>query len=275
MKGMAERSASDWEDRARSFGTDPRAVLFKSFSPALNRYLHDWHAAELERVIDGLAGAATLCVLDVGCGYGRLSREVRRAAPRARLVGLDVSATFAGLYARETGGEPVVSDLDGLPLQAGRFDLILLVTTLMYLHPRARQRLVTECLAALAPEGRMLIIENSRHGRWIYSGFGLIPLLARVAGWLDTSVETGGHAFTYPEIERLVDQAGGEVVRRTGVVAFTFLVPVMLVLARIGGEAFNQRLLRRCRPSIGVKKYSLHICYEVRRAGRSGESRRA
>jgi len=260
------RSGIDWEERARSFQTDSRGVLFKSLPPLLNQYLHDWHVAEVLRVVDQSTPSARFRVLDLGCGYGRLSRALHDARPEAQLVGMDISRTFARLYRQETGGAAVVSDLNAaLPVGSESFDLILMVTALMYLSPASRQRLMRDALRALKPAGRLVIVETSRRGARIYSGFGARALLAKIAGFVDNSVRTNGHLFAYPEIESLVAESGGSVARRSGVVLFTVLFPILFVLDRIGARGFAERLLRRCRPWPGIKKHSLHICYEVSR----------
>ena len=267
MSTTGDQSATtDWELRARTLRTDPRGVLFKSFPPAFNRYLHDWHVAEACQVLAGFSRAAPLRVLDVGCGYGRLSQALQQVDARVRPIGIDVAPTFASLYQHETSGAAIVNDLRGLPLRAATCDLVLLVTTLMYVPAARRALLLSECLRVLKPEGRLLVIETSRHGQQIYSAFGLLTLLAKMFHYLDASVHTDGYAFSYPEIDELVQAAGGAIIRRSGAVRFTILLPFMLVLSRFGSDRFVERLLRACSPSVGAKKYSVHICYEVRRA---------
>jgi len=265
MNAGPDHPLTDWDARAQSFQTDLRGVLFKSFPPTLNRYLHDWHLAEVRRTLAGLTRNNSLHVLDVGCGYGRLSTVVRQDVPQAFLTGIDRSATFARLYRRHTRGESVVSDLAELPVRSGRFDLVFLVTTLMYFSPPQQRKLLAECVDALKPDGRLLLIENSRHGRRLYSGFGLLPLLGRIAGLTERSVDTGGFLFTYPEIERLIEASGGRLIRRSGVVRFTALLPLLLLVSKGGGDRFVRRILEACRPTEGTRKYSLHICYEVAR----------
>lgn len=64
-----------WENRAAEYQDAPVGVLFRGLAPALNRYLHRFHA----RVVCGqllplLPQGAR--VLDLGCGYGRIGQEM-------------------------------------------------------------------------------------------------------------------------------------------------------------------------------------------------------
>jgi SAM-dependent methyltransferase len=211
-------------------------------------------------------GERPASVLDVGCGYGRLSRALRSARADVRVAGVDLSPTFARLYPGYAGGPAVVGQLEALPIRAACFDLVLLVTTIMYVSEAQRADVVRQCLAALRPEGRLLLVETGRRGREISSGFGLLTRVARLFGGVETSVDTGGHAFAALEVEALIARAGGEVQRRSGVAAFTVLLPLLVVLSRLGAEAAVTALLRRCTPSARASDYSLHMCYEVRRA---------
>jgi len=269
MPPVADGRTTDWESRAQRFGSDPRGVLFKSLPPLLNGYLHDWHVAEVLRAMRRIDRSGAVRVVDVGCGYGRLSDAILRAYPRAVLVGLDRSTTFAQLYTRAGRGYGVVADLKDVPLQASSTDVILLVATLMYLDPDAQERLVADLLAALNPGGRLLIIENSRTGHWIASGCGLLAGLARITGFVDTSVDSGGHLFAYPEIERLVESCGAAIVRRRGPLRFTFLLPLLLLLGKLGAHSAAGGLLRLCRAG-GAKRFALQISYEIEKGGAPG-----
>ena len=95
-------------------------------------------------------------ILDVGCGEGAL-RAALPAALRARLVGLDASATMLAGHP-----PPVVqADAAALPVRTGAVDAAVAVNVLDHLaDPRAA---VAEAHRALVPGGVFLAATVSRH----------------------------------------------------------------------------------------------------------------
>jgi SAM-dependent methyltransferase len=77
-------------------------------------------------------------VLDVGCGDGRLAREVQRLSPEIRVRGVDVL--------RRTDVAIPAETFDGasLPFPGGAFDAVLLVDVLH--HAEDPVRLLSECV---------------------------------------------------------------------------------------------------------------------------------
>ena len=106
--------------------------------------------------------AAVESALDLGCGDGRLSAELRAQ----RLTLADVSAT-ALERARARLPEAVTAELDPdarLPLPDNEFDLVLCAETIE--HVRDVQLLLSEARRVLRPGGS-LAITTPAHGRLI------------------------------------------------------------------------------------------------------------
>jgi malonyl-CoA O-methyltransferase len=121
-------------------------------------------------------------IIDVGCGKGRFLRHLRRAAPQATLVGVDLSP--AALAALPDGVERRQGDLLRLPAGTGEFDAALCVEALE--HSLLPRRAVAELCRVVRPGGSILIIDkNASHQplsdhqpweRWFRPG--------EIAGWL-------------------------------------------------------------------------------------------
>jgi SAM-dependent methyltransferase len=148
-----EASARAWEERQRSLGCTPRAVLFKGFPDRLNAWLHRRQVRFLlEHLPPGRAR-----ILDVGCGWGRIALEVKRARPDAAIEGVEFCAAFADAFEQRIGR------CHRVPIQEFRpetgYDAILIVTLLMYLGEADRSRVLAALWQSLRPGGRLLCIE--------------------------------------------------------------------------------------------------------------------
>jgi len=98
-------------------------------------------------------------VLEVGCGYGRISRSLTACA-KIRMVAIDESeamihewktAVFPGMACR--------GDATRLPFKSARFDAVVCTGVLMHL-PDQRQALKELC-RVLRPGGRLIISANN------------------------------------------------------------------------------------------------------------------
>jgi trans-aconitate 2-methyltransferase len=126
----------------------------------------EWNAAEYhrhsapqfhwgQRVLSQLSLRGDECVLDAGCGTGRLTRLLAEALPRGRVVGVDLSRNMvkhANLELADFGGRArfVSADLAALPF-AARFDGI--VSTASFHWVMDHDALFANLFSALRPEG--------------------------------------------------------------------------------------------------------------------------
>ena len=157
------------------------------------------HPAHLVRFVRGLAAAQD--ALDLGCGDGRLTSELRAE----RLAAADVSGV-ALERARETLQAARLVHLEPdspLPFADTSFDLVLCAETLE--HVRDVQGLLSEARRVLRAGGT-LALTTPAHGR-------ATAARALILGWERVLDPLSPHLrfFTRGSLRRLADQMGFEV----------------------------------------------------------------
>jgi SAM-dependent methyltransferase len=150
---LVNGSARAWDERQRALGCTPRAVLFKRFPGWLNAWLHRRHVAFL---LENLPLRAER-ILDVGCGYGRVSLAVKRERPHVAIEGVEFCAAFAEQFEKRVGRCHRVPIQEFRPEH--RYEAILIVTLLMYLSEADRSQALSVLWQSLEPGGRLLCIE--------------------------------------------------------------------------------------------------------------------
>ncbi len=153
MTDRVEASERAWEERQRSLGCTPQAVLFKGFPGWLNAWLHRRHLRFLLRQLPLHAER----ILDVGCGYGRISLAVKRERPNLEIEGVEFCAAFAEQFTQRIGRCYRVPIQEFRPEHA--YDAILVVTLLTYLSEEDRARVLSVLWGSLRPGGRLICIE--------------------------------------------------------------------------------------------------------------------
>lgn len=92
--------------------------------------------------------------LEVGCGEGRVSRDLK--ARGHRVIAVDTSPTLIGLAKAADGSiEYVRCDASRLPFQEGTFDLVVFYNSLMDFDDM--DAAVAECARVLIPGGSMCV----------------------------------------------------------------------------------------------------------------------
>lgn len=193
-----------WEQRADRSSSSLSGVLFQGLSEAANSALHDWHAWIIREVFLPKLPIGGR-VLDLGCGYGRLSKIIAKARPDIELVGQDLAMTYCRIFV-DSCGPCTVADAARPPFVAGSFDGIISITCLMYVPSADLTRVVTALRGILRPGGVFLGVDP---------GYELQRLIARVRGRKSYSA-TGGEGFTcreylsaFAQSSFAVEQVGG------------------------------------------------------------------
>jgi SAM-dependent methyltransferase len=143
---------SDYESLRREYATDVQLRIRQEIHERYSVPRVDFPAWVLERV--HWRGHET--VLDVGAGWGYYEQGVRRFAPGARYIPIDLSA---GMLAGRGGTEAAVADAAALPFPDGTFDIVM-ANHMLYLV-RDIPAVIAECKRVLKPDGVLVAATNS------------------------------------------------------------------------------------------------------------------
>tara|TARA_R110000772_G_scaffold15931_15_gene45794 strand:+ start:3080 stop:3763 length:684 start_codon:yes stop_codon:yes gene_type:complete len=142
-----------WDSRQKELGNTNRAVLFKNFPASFNQKLHQEHLEFISKNLPDNPAS----ILDVGCGYGRLSLPLKENLPDTEFNGVELCDEFAHSYIANVGACYTGSLVDFKTDK--QYDAILLVTVLMYLSPAERKDALKKLWDCLAPRGKLILIE--------------------------------------------------------------------------------------------------------------------
>ena len=157
-----------------------RSILendFKAIRSVINRRL---------RVRQGLR------TLDLGCGPGAFADLFAGDD----YVGVDMNARYIDHARKSRPGAFIVGDARRVELPDGRFDQILIFGLLHHLPDEDVRAVLAECRRLLAPNGRVLVIED-------------IPAISRLnlIGHLIHLVENGEHIRAVEAYQKLYSEA--------------------------------------------------------------------
>ena len=155
-------------DAVRSERKEQAAAYFARHAGDWNRIrrLHVPEARVEAAVAALLDGARIDSVLDLGTGTGRMLEVLAPAA--SRVVGLDVNPAMLAVARANLDGAGLrhvqlrQGDVYALASDLTGFDLVILHQVLHYLDDPARA--VREAARALAPGGRLLVVDFAPHG---------------------------------------------------------------------------------------------------------------
>ncbi len=107
----------------------------------------------------------TRAILDVACGTGDVSLELRRKVPEARIVGLDFSPAMlelaqAKIEKAEADIELVAASAEELPFAAAEFDLLTIAFGIRNVVDK--KKALAEFNRVLKRDGRLAILEFSQ-----------------------------------------------------------------------------------------------------------------
>lgn len=146
-------------------------------------------------------------ILDVAAGHGLYGITLARLNPKATVVALDWRNVLAVAQenARTAGVEARFRTLPGSAFEVAwgdGYDLVLLPNFLHHFDPAGCERILAKAHAALAPGGRVVILEfvpdPDRTGPRDAVQFALVMLASTPAG----------DAYTFPELREMLEHTG-------------------------------------------------------------------
>lgn len=222
---------TSWEDRAAHYGLDLAGVLFRGLSAHANAAIDDWHSWVVREAFSRKVPMHGR-VLDLGCGYGRLSMALLRERPDIGLTGLDASLQYSHMYG-ESMGDAVCADMARLPFADATFEGVMAVTSLMYAPPNERDEVLREVARVMRPAGYLLLLDP---------GLEVQRLVAFVRGKAAES-PTGGSGFELNRYREMTRRAGFDIEAAGGNPSLSR----MLLLPGLGSAngLFIRRLLKK------------------------------
>lgn len=197
-------SHSAWEQRASAYGKDLSGVLFQGLSASANAAIDRWHSwVTRTHFSSGLPVGAR--VLDLGCGYGRLTATVATHRPDLEIIGQDLSFEYCKLY-KDTEKTCIQAEAERLPFKDNTFDGVMAITCLMYTQRSSRSTALQELYRIVKPGGVLFIIDP---------GMEMQRLIATVRRHSPES-PTGGKGFTRKEYVSLSRDAGFDIEEKGG-----------------------------------------------------------
>ena len=197
QSGAAKRALELWEQSSRS----------TRLHTAIRWWTAPFEALETEIPRSGK-------ILEVGCGHGMLTTFLALSSADRTVVGVDIDAQKIELaqesVSRLRQGEATVSFVHRpsgeILTTEGGWDAIVFADVLYLIAPEDRSRLLSDCIAALAPGGRLIVKEVNTEPR-------IKAFVAQLQEFLATRVLriTHGDALDFPsasDIEELM-VAGG------------------------------------------------------------------
>jgi SAM-dependent methyltransferase len=230
-------------------GAQRRDPSVSSATWVVRAALAQWLREEAER----LRSAGTrVRILDVGCG----------PKPYYPFYA-DVATEYVGLDVVPTPSADVVGVVEEMPLESGRFDLVLCTQVLEHCDDPARA--VSELRRVTAPGGRVLasthgvqVYHPSPHDYWRWTHEGLAKLFRDNAEWASLRVEPA--AGTASTLAMLAGTFLEIATRRAGMPALA-RGPVWTLNRAGAGLDRRARLLRE--PVPGALIANLHVTADV------------
>lgn len=229
MRTSSNQNQIEWEKRAGLLGANLNSVLLKNAPYILNQHFHNWQEQIIFQCLKDKPETTT--ILDVGCGYGRLSSDLLDKFPNINITGLDISHTFLKIYKKTLKSPVVLGNIDHIPLKPTHFDFIICVTVLMFVEDDKLHRAVDNLLACLKRSGTLIIIENNQSGAPFLTGFGLARIFRNY--FTKTKVHTSNKYFKHNQIRQLILATGGSVKSEYRLPATTLCFLPLQIIARL------------------------------------------
>ena len=150
-----------WDNQAKQHGSSDLAT---------NPDTH-YRSLEIESILRAISAMEHDTILDIGCGNGYTTRAIAKKFPEATVTGVDFS--HAMIEEAKKLIKPNIDYLEGdvlslsrnRPLIGRQYDVVLSSRVLINLANWEEQKVgIMEMRKMLAPDGRMILVENVQEG---------------------------------------------------------------------------------------------------------------
>lgn len=170
----------EWEKRSLHFKDSIKGVMLSSFPDFVNESIHEWQISTLRDFFP--RAQKKIKVLDIGCGYGRLSFELSRQFKNAEYHGIDISEEYVRLFNEKLKGrgKALYGRADNIPFTNRVFDYVFIATTLIYMSDGEIKKLIQKLKKIVKENALVIIIENNRTGINYINGFGMFNIIKKI-----------------------------------------------------------------------------------------------
>ena len=155
MDSHSKKIQISWDKRQEVLGNNIQSVLYKNLPAFINNYIHNSH---IKFILNNIPRDCK-AVLDVGCGYGRISTEIKKRKSNVDIEGIEICKAYAEHFNSEIGACFHGTAQEYIPKR--KFDAIIVVTILMYAQPDELQALLEKLWGSINPGGRLICIEQN------------------------------------------------------------------------------------------------------------------
>lgn len=230
-----------WEERSRKYGYKIEGVATKSLPPLINKQLDDWMLENIESSLNNISiKQKKIKILDLGCGYGRLSKPLLKKFPAVNTFGVDISKNYVELYNKDLKprGKAIKGDIRILPFKNNFFDVVFIVTTLMYLTKTEDQiKALKEIMRVSKPGGKIVIIERSPSGYYLFTLGGLISLIRG-----SKNKEIPANSINKDSLKKIIYQTGGKLEKISAIPFLSLYMPASVLLYLINSRIIDLSL---------------------------------
>ncbi len=253
-----------WENRSKLLGDHINSVLCINMPKILNEHFHNW---QINIILSNIS-SNDKNILDMGCGYGRLSMPIIENYPLVRIKGVDISENYIRLFKENTKQDALQCEIEQYPFEKNHFDCILCSTVLMYVKKQNHSFVLQQLINSLNDTGKLILIENYYSGKYFMNGFGIINLYKKI--FKQSKETSGGYIFKKNEIENLIRLNNASIIKEYRISLTTFfIIPLFILSKLLSSFAMNKFLNFILNTEFKISKFKLptvHITYIIKKS---------
>lgn len=159
-----------------------------------------------------------------------MSKKILRDFSKVKIYGIDVAKGYVDLYNKDLSprGKAMKADIRKVPFRDTTFDVVFMVTTLMYLIKKTdHKKAMKEIFRVLKPSGKFVFIERNPVGYGLVTLGGLIETLRG-----KKYKEIKSVSFSKKYMLNLIEKSGGKVIHASGIPFWTLALPISFVIKK-------------------------------------------